>query len=70
MAETYEELKQEAFAFVASAAEFSMQESSRMGQGDKVSINEIIGMSTRVIAEVADTMQDFADEEEVTNAHN
>ena len=40
MAETYKELQDEALQFLASAGEYALLESTRLGQEDKTSVNE------------------------------
>ena len=64
MAETYKELQDEALQFLASAGEYALLESTRLGQEDKTSVNEIVGMALRAIGDGANVMQKMADEEE------
>lgn len=67
---TYEELLEEGRQFLAHCGVPTLQEHTEQGmEYGKTSANEILGMGTRVLAEVALQIQTMADEEERNGSH-
>jgi hypothetical protein len=63
---TYEQLQKEAMELLAHCGQLTLlEQSSPQNPAGKTSVNEILGMATRVIAEQALNIQVLADEEEV-----
>ena len=62
---TYEELRQEAIGFLAKCGKLTIAEREQHGEVDpKLSVNEMLGMATRIMGEASIIMQHDADAEE------